>query len=307
MFGKIRTWHKIAAVSSKWASTTGIDAGDRGQVVNAACDYVKNLGFHPEDAWLTALVNWMDGMPWQDCKEVIAHGIFIFLEAHEGKVALSAGAIINAREHAYSVLSNGCVDTPHPNGKKTTPNMSRIEPNTKPKGHDNPLRNLPPGARVSLASDTGQENQKALSGLAKELYDKMLEDDLPEGSLPEEQGRLDKNLIYAIAVTHVCSELISKGYEIVFRGNSRGDSVSIIANYGYHSAYILVAAAQHPQEPLTPDFMKNRLIKDATEDGAEYYIARVTLRNSKGVSEDEKSKIFDKGSIEYIYGGLRKS
>jgi len=45
-------------------------------------------------------------MPWPDSKEMIALGIFKFLEHYEGRIALSAGAIINAKEHAYKILTN---------------------------------------------------------------------------------------------------------------------------------------------------------------------------------------------------------
>jgi hypothetical protein len=111
MFEKLKIGHKIGSVASKWVAATSVDPGDNGQVMKKAYEYIENLGLHPEDAWLTALVTWMDGMPWKDSKEIIAQGIFKFLEEYEGKIALSAGAIINAREHAYSVLSNEDDDT----------------------------------------------------------------------------------------------------------------------------------------------------------------------------------------------------
>ena len=45
-------------------------------------------------------------MPWADSKELIAQGILTFFEDYEGRIAFSAGAIINAKEHAYNILSN---------------------------------------------------------------------------------------------------------------------------------------------------------------------------------------------------------
>jgi hypothetical protein len=105
MFENFKLGHKILSIQNKWLGSTGIDPGDGTQILNKALEYVKNLGFHPEDAWLTALVNWMDGMPSQNSKNLIAQGIINFLNEYEGKIALSSGAIINARAHALVILS----------------------------------------------------------------------------------------------------------------------------------------------------------------------------------------------------------
>lgn len=104
MFGNFKTSMKFGSISGKWAKSTGIDPGDKGQVAKKAMEYMNNLGLEPEDAWLTALVNWMNGMPWQDSKEMMARGLTQFLDEYEGKVALSATTILAARQAAIDIL-----------------------------------------------------------------------------------------------------------------------------------------------------------------------------------------------------------
>lgn len=104
MFKTLKESFKFASISGKWMSTTGIDPGDKGQVARKAMEYINNLGLEPEDAWLTSLINWMNGMPWPDSKEMMARGLIKFLNEHEGKIALSAQTVIAARASAEEIL-----------------------------------------------------------------------------------------------------------------------------------------------------------------------------------------------------------
>jgi len=104
MFKTLRTSLKFGSISSKWLSATSIDPGDKGQVARKATEYVNNLGLEPEDAWITALVNWMLDMPWPDSQAMLARGLISFLDEYEGKVALSAHTIITARQAAIDIL-----------------------------------------------------------------------------------------------------------------------------------------------------------------------------------------------------------
>ena len=56
MFEKLKNGHKIGSIASKWVASTSIDPGDNGQVMKKSYEYMENLRFHPEDAWLTSLV-----------------------------------------------------------------------------------------------------------------------------------------------------------------------------------------------------------------------------------------------------------
>ncbi len=171
MFSKIKAIHKISMMPGKWAAATGIDTGDQGQIVNAAHDYVNKLGFNPEDAWLTALVNWMSGMPWQESKEIIAHGILIFLEQYEGKIALSAIVIINAREQALKILSNSGDNETHPAGNTIIIKEKTQEPKSPSKETQSRPLNQPPALKSGLKPESGRHEGKPLTGLAKEIYE----------------------------------------------------------------------------------------------------------------------------------------
>jgi hypothetical protein len=75
----------LETISTQWKQITGIDPGDRGQVVTKAESYVTNLGHTPEDAWLISFMNWIDGMPWPQEKRQVALGHLQFLEENEKK------------------------------------------------------------------------------------------------------------------------------------------------------------------------------------------------------------------------------
>jgi hypothetical protein len=104
MFGALKAAHKLGAVGAKWASATGVDPGDNGQVAKLASQYIANLNIDPEDAWVSALVTWMNGMPWPDSKLMVAEAMLRFLDAYEGKIALSAATIIGARCAAEEII-----------------------------------------------------------------------------------------------------------------------------------------------------------------------------------------------------------
>lgn len=104
MFRSIKSAHAMSKMAAKFSASTGVDPGDNGQVSRKAMEYVSNLGLEPSDAWLIALVNWMDGMPWPDSKILLARGILSFLDEYEGKVPLSAATILSARQAASNVL-----------------------------------------------------------------------------------------------------------------------------------------------------------------------------------------------------------
>ena len=104
MFSYLKNVSKVSAIAARFAGATGVDPGDNGQVSKKALEYVNNLGLEPGDAWLTALINWMNGMPWPDSKQLLARAILQFLDAYEGKVALSAATILAARHAAEEIV-----------------------------------------------------------------------------------------------------------------------------------------------------------------------------------------------------------
>ena len=105
MFKALKNAHKLSTIGAKWAGATGVDPGDNGQISNKAMEYINNLGLEPGDAWLTAFVNWMGGMPYPDSKEMLARAMVEFLDKHEGKIALSAVVILSARQAAEEILN----------------------------------------------------------------------------------------------------------------------------------------------------------------------------------------------------------
>lgn len=107
MFRTLKAGHKLGAIGAKWASVTSVDPGDNGQVAKVATKYMVDHGMEPEDAWLTAMIAWMSGMPWPDSKLMVARAMLQFLDACEGKFALSAATAGTARQTAQQILSNG--------------------------------------------------------------------------------------------------------------------------------------------------------------------------------------------------------
>lgn len=104
MFKALMAGHKLGTIGSKWLSATSVDPGDKGQVAKIATKYMVDGGMEPEDAWLTAMVDWMSGMPWPDSKLMVAQAMVRFLDAYEGKVALSAHTILGARQAALEII-----------------------------------------------------------------------------------------------------------------------------------------------------------------------------------------------------------
>lgn len=105
MFQKMKNVHAISKVAAQFSNATGIDPGDDRQVLQKAMEYVSNLGMDPTDAWLTAIVNWMDGMPWPDSKELLARGLLGFLDEYESRGLFSSATVVSARQAISEVLS----------------------------------------------------------------------------------------------------------------------------------------------------------------------------------------------------------
>ncbi len=306
MFSKIKAIHKISMMPGRWVAATGIDTGDQGQIVNAAHDYVNKLGLHPEDAWLTALVNWMRGMPWQENKEIIALGILVFLEAYEGRIALSSTVILNAREHAFKILSSSDSIAASPTGN-TIIIQEKKQENGRHEGK--PLAGLAKElyeATPSLNSSQSKKSVEISPSPSNKQPRKQESNNTPAHSAPADfADRLYKDDIYNLAVSHVAYQLRLKGFEIIHCGGSRADEVSLKANHEGQNIYILVAAALHPQKPSSPRFMVDRLVSTATTDGADYYICQVAIKVSEG-TDLNKIKNGTKDGVNYEFSGLLK-
>ncbi len=104
MFRLLKIQLKFGNITRKWVSSTRLDPGDKGQVARKAIEYINNLKLKPEDAWISALVNWMIEMPYPDSKEMLAHAIIQFLDTNGSKIAFSDSIVIDAREAAYEIL-----------------------------------------------------------------------------------------------------------------------------------------------------------------------------------------------------------
>lgn len=110
MFERLLAGHRLGVMGAKWIGCTSLDPGDRGQIARVASKYVVSEGIQPEDAWLTALMQWMIGMPFPENKRRIAIALNYFLEQCEGRIPLSAATIIGARLVADEVLGEGTPD-----------------------------------------------------------------------------------------------------------------------------------------------------------------------------------------------------
>ena len=105
MFGLSSTRSKLKTISKTWARVTGVDPGDKGQILTKAESYVSNIGCGVENAWLIAFMNWMDGMPWADSKSLLAKALLDFLEENEKKNLIAfSGKYVGPAFHAAVAL-----------------------------------------------------------------------------------------------------------------------------------------------------------------------------------------------------------
>lgn len=107
MFGLLGKQNKLSATLAKFAGASGINLpfSQRKQLLDKADNYTKNLGISPEDAVLSALTTYMQGIPWPEMKAEFAHGMQQYLETYSGQVnwspmyagaaAVSASEILN--------------------------------------------------------------------------------------------------------------------------------------------------------------------------------------------------------------------
>ena len=102
IFEPIKGAIKFRNIAAKWTKATGVDPGDKGQIDIKAMSYIDNLGLDYEDAWLTALVNWMLDMPSEDSRKLMANGVIEFLNSYEDKIPLSMEITNSAREAAIT-------------------------------------------------------------------------------------------------------------------------------------------------------------------------------------------------------------
>jgi hypothetical protein len=107
MFETFKVSLKFGLIAKNWTDSTNLDPGDEGQVARKAMEYIQNLGMEANDAWVIAMTNWMVGMPWPDSRQMLASAMLKFLDAKEGKIALSAVTILSARQSAEDILREG--------------------------------------------------------------------------------------------------------------------------------------------------------------------------------------------------------
>ena len=113
-FKSLREAHKLGAMATKWAGFTRLDPGDRGQITKLAMNYMAEQDMAPEDAWLYSLTQWMNGMPWPEDQLTIARELTRFMDAYEGKIALSAATIVGARMAAKYITDGALADAEQP-------------------------------------------------------------------------------------------------------------------------------------------------------------------------------------------------
>lgn len=187
MLGWLIEKTKMAKLAGQWYDATGLNPGDRGQIGTLASSLIKNKLFRVEDAWLAALVNWTFNSPHPEFKFLLANGILRFLDIYEYIIPFDPELRVSARQVANTIVGDGVLSGYPDSASKN------YFPKTLLEERDITPRNLPPGTRVSLASSTGCKDEKPLSGLAKELYDKMLDDVAPEASLAGEPPNILRN------------------------------------------------------------------------------------------------------------------
>lgn len=98
MFENMKRMHRLLSMGNKWIQVTSLDPGDRGQIVRVASRYLENdVGVTPEDAWLRALVGWIQGLPWRDNQRVLMHALQLFLDRYEHELPFSMELVSEAR------------------------------------------------------------------------------------------------------------------------------------------------------------------------------------------------------------------
>jgi hypothetical protein len=96
MLGWFKERSKFAKLAGIWIDVTGLIPGDSGQIAVYASGILKQSPMTPEDAWLSALMNWTYNMPDVESKVMLADGLLKFLVDGRQQSLFSA----EARGHA---------------------------------------------------------------------------------------------------------------------------------------------------------------------------------------------------------------
>lgn len=107
MFGWIKEKTTFAKIAGKWYDATNMNPGDNGQISVFASTLIKKTSMKPEDAWLSALVNWTCNCPHAEFKFLLAQGILKFLDEFWYEIDFSTSAVSSAREVASNIYEAG--------------------------------------------------------------------------------------------------------------------------------------------------------------------------------------------------------
>ncbi len=104
MFGWFKERAKFAHVAGIWFDITNIDTGDNGQVAAYASNLMKISPISAEDAWLTAVVNWTNNMPYRETRVLLAKGVTHFIDDPRSHPLFSHDARSAAAFVAFQIL-----------------------------------------------------------------------------------------------------------------------------------------------------------------------------------------------------------
>ncbi len=151
---------KYGVVARHWGEVTGLDPGDRGQIAVFADRVVAAMGCEPEDAWLTGLVAWVEGMPaTTPYRVLLREAIIEFIATPRARVMFSAEVLVAAESKLVGgadLLSDGDRNSKAPQPVSGAIHIQTVPPRQPPRtAPERPHPSLVLHARTVLQRELG--------------------------------------------------------------------------------------------------------------------------------------------------------
>lgn len=263
MLGWLLEKNRMAKIAGLWFDATSLNPGDNGQIGLAASDFIKSTGARPEDAFLTALVNWAFHHPNPESKFVLAEGIQKFLEIY----GFSAGLSPECRDAAMLAAKGMQVEC-----SEFSPAVRRLKEAVGQEVY----------ARIEV-------QQKKASGDRSDV--------VCVGEVEQKKSavpafiRITKNDAFRPALDFLSLEMCHQGFFIEWMGDGRGDVPSLIAKKDSVKYHVLMHLDLWPADSEPANFMLQRLKEGAAKAGAYSRIARVSACNRMADNDSDKSNV----------------
>lgn len=260
---------KMFKLSGKWSDATRLDPGDNGQIAMFASDLMKQYGLRAEDAWVTALGNWMYHHPVPEMRMAIASGILRFLDIYAHTMAVSSEVRQSVGQLAADTLVAYMASD--------LPSEPKVEGSP-------PSRQLAPASVAAPAPPA--------------VFVRPAQPSEPVGA-----PIYNKNELFLKALDFLVLELFAQDYKILLSATSRADAPSIIVEKKGVKFFVQMEASVYPACGGPGQFMIDRCKAEAKEAGAYTRIARVMVSTASVKSGEAKGVVKD-AVLHFEFNGL---